>query len=55
MDVTRRNLTLGGISLLMSASASTISRAELGSFLGIGEGVEDFCLPPMPTSSAIRW
>ena len=44
MDVTRRNLTLGGISLLMSASASTISRAELGSFLGIGEGVEDFLL-----------
>jgi hypothetical protein len=44
MDITRRNLTLGGISLLASASASTISRAELGSFLGIGEGVEDFLL-----------
>ncbi|UPJ58441.1 DUF1254 domain-containing protein [Bradyrhizobium sp. 192] len=44
MDLTRRNLTLGGISLLMGASASTISRAELGSFLGIGEGVEDFLL-----------
>ena len=44
MNITRRNLTLGGISLLAGASASTISRAELGSFLGIGEGVEDFLL-----------
>ncbi|MCK1302080.1 DUF1254 domain-containing protein [Bradyrhizobium sp. 24] len=44
MNITRRNLTLGGISLLAGASASTISRAELGSFLGIEEGVEDFLL-----------
>jgi hypothetical protein len=44
MNITRRNLTLGGISLLAGVSASTISRAELGSFLGIGEGVEDFLL-----------
>ncbi|MDP3690464.1 DUF1254 domain-containing protein [Bradyrhizobium sp.] len=44
MNITRRNLTLGGISLLAGASASTASRAELGSFLGIGEGVEDFLL-----------
>jgi hypothetical protein len=44
MHITRRNLTLGGIGLLAGASASTISRAELGSFLGIGEGVEDFLL-----------
>src|SRR5438552_9680747 len=44
MDVTRRNLALGGISLLASAATSTISRAELGSFLGIGEGLEDFAL-----------
>ena len=44
MDITRRNLTLGGISLLAGASASTISRAEFGSFLGIGEGMEDFML-----------
>src|ERR687897_625081 len=44
MNIRRRNLTLGGISLLAGASASTISRAELGSFLGIGEGVEDFLL-----------
>jgi hypothetical protein len=44
MNITRRNLTLGGISLLAGASASTISRAEFGSFLGIGEGIEDFML-----------
>ncbi|MBR0960057.1 DUF1254 domain-containing protein [Bradyrhizobium japonicum] len=44
MNITRRNLTLGGISLLAGASASTISRAEFGSFLGIGEGIEDFIL-----------
>jgi len=44
MDITRRNLTLGGISLLAGASASTISRAEFGSFLGIGEGIEEFML-----------
>jgi hypothetical protein len=44
VNITRRNLTLGGMSLLAGASMSTLSRAELGSFLGIGEGVEDFWL-----------
>jgi hypothetical protein len=44
MNVTRRNLTIGGMSLLAGASMSTLSRAELGSFLGIGEGLEDFWL-----------
>jgi hypothetical protein len=44
MSITRRNLTLGGISLLAGVSVSTISRAEFGSFLGIGEGIEDFML-----------
>jgi hypothetical protein len=44
MNVTRRNLTIGGMSLLAGASMSTMSRAELGSFLGIGEGLEDFWL-----------
>jgi hypothetical protein len=43
MNVTRRNL-IGGMSLLAGASMSTMSRAELGSFLGIGEGLEDFWL-----------
>jgi hypothetical protein len=44
MNVTRRNLTIGGMSLLAGASMSTLSRAGLGSFEGIGEGIEDFLL-----------
>jgi len=44
MSITRRAATLGGLSLLAGTSASTVSRAELGSFLGIGEGLEDFIL-----------
>jgi hypothetical protein len=44
MNTTRRNVMIGGMSLFASASASTLSRAELGSFLGIGEGLEDFWL-----------
>jgi hypothetical protein len=33
LDITRRNLTIGGMSLLAGASMSTLSRAELGNFL----------------------
>ena len=44
MSITRRAATLGGLSLLAGTSVSTVSRAELGSFLGIGEGLEDFIL-----------
>jgi hypothetical protein len=44
MKITRRNVTLGGISLLASASTSTLTRAELGEFLGLGGGLEDFWL-----------
>jgi hypothetical protein len=44
MSITRRAATLGGLSLLAGVSVSTVSRAELGSFLGIGEGFEDFIL-----------
>jgi hypothetical protein len=44
MRITRRAATLGGLSLLAGTSVSTVSRAELGSFLGIGEGFEDFIL-----------
>jgi hypothetical protein len=44
MNITRRTLAMGGLSLLASASMSTLSRAEFGSFLGIGEGIEDFML-----------
>src|SRR6202011_5787771 len=43
MNITRRNATIGGISLLASASMSTLIRAE-DSFLGIGEGLEDSLL-----------
>ncbi len=42
MKLSRRATTIGGMSLLAGASMSTMSRAELGSFLGIGEGLEDF-------------
>ncbi len=44
MSITRRNLTIGGLSLLAGSSMSTLSRAELGEFLGIGSGLEDFAL-----------
>lgn len=44
MNITRRNLTIGGLSLLAGSSMSTSSRAELGEFLGIGEGLEEFVL-----------
>jgi hypothetical protein len=44
MNITRREATTGGLSLLASASMSTLSRAELGESLGIGEGLEDFWL-----------
>jgi hypothetical protein len=44
MNLTRRNVTLGGISLLAGTSMSTMSRADLGEFLGIGEGLDEFAL-----------
>ena len=44
MMITRRAATIGGLGLLAGTSASTLSRAEPGSFLGIGEGLEDFIL-----------
>ena len=44
MKVTRRSAALGGLSLLAGTALATTSRAELGSFLGIGEGLEDFWL-----------
>jgi hypothetical protein len=44
MNISRRTVTLGGISLLAATSGITASRAELGSFLGAGEGLEDFWL-----------
>jgi hypothetical protein len=44
MKITRRLASLGGLGLLASTALGTTSRAELGSFLGIGEGLEDFWL-----------
>jgi len=42
MKISRRSAALGGLSLLAGTSINTNGRAELGSFLGIGEGLEDF-------------
>ncbi|CUT11329.1 putative exported protein [Bradyrhizobium sp.] len=44
MDITRRNVTIGGMSLLASASTATSTRAEHGEFFGIGDGLEEFAL-----------
>src|ERR1700753_901316 len=44
MKLTRRNRTIGGLSLLASSSIRTPSHAEMGDFLGIGAGLEDFWL-----------
>jgi hypothetical protein len=43
MKMTRREATVGGLSLLGTTSVSTLSRAEW-SELNIGEGLEDFWL-----------
>lgn len=44
MNITRRQAALGGLGLFAGSSISTAGRAELGSVLGIGEGLEDFWL-----------
>jgi hypothetical protein len=44
MSITRRTATLGALTLLAGTSVSTLSRAEFGESLGIGEGLEDFWL-----------
>jgi hypothetical protein len=44
MKVTRRSAALGGLSLFAGTALATSGRAELGSFLGIGEGLGDFWL-----------
>jgi hypothetical protein len=43
MNITRRVLTVGGLSLLAGTSISTSSRADWGE-LNLGEGLEDFWL-----------
>src|SRR5262245_9846799 len=43
MNLTRRTATVGGLSLLGTASLSTLARADWGE-LNLGEGLEDFWL-----------
>lgn len=42
MKLTRRSAALGGLSFIATAGVSTMTRAELGELLGLGEGLEDF-------------
>ena len=44
MTISRRAVTVGGLSLIAATTGTTMSRAELGELLGIGEGLEDFAL-----------
>lgn len=44
MKITRRSAALGGMSLLASMAMSKSALAEQGSFLGLGEGLEEFWL-----------
>jgi hypothetical protein len=44
MKITRRTAALGGLSLFATTAGINPSLAELGSFLGIREGLEDFWL-----------
>ena len=43
MNITRRTVTIGGLSLLTGTALSTVARAEWGEF-NFGEGLEDFWL-----------
>jgi len=44
IDLTRRQATIGALSLLAGTTMSTVSEAHLGELLGIDEGLEDFWL-----------
>jgi hypothetical protein len=44
MKMTRRSITVGGLSMAASAAIGTASPAQQGSFLGLGEGLDDFWL-----------
>jgi hypothetical protein len=44
MKLTRRQATIGALSLLAGTTMSTISEAHLGELLGLDEGLEDFWL-----------
>jgi hypothetical protein len=43
MKITRRDLTIGGLSLFASTSMIGTSHAEVGDFLNIGEGAGHEC------------
>ncbi|WP_406600850.1 DUF1254 domain-containing protein [Microvirga rosea] len=44
LDLTRRQATIGALSLLAGTSVSTVSEAHLGELLGIDDGLEEFWL-----------
>jgi hypothetical protein len=44
MKLTRRQATIGALSLLAGTAMSTVSEAHLGELMGIDEGLEDFWL-----------
>ncbi|WP_262272327.1 DUF1254 domain-containing protein [Microvirga yunnanensis] len=44
MKLTRRQATIGALSLLAGTTVSTVSEAHLGELLGLDEGLEDFWL-----------
>jgi hypothetical protein len=44
MKMTRRSITVGGLGMAASAAIGTASPAQQGSFLGLGEGLDDFWL-----------
>ncbi len=44
MKLTRRQATIGALSLLAGSTTSSVSNAHLGELLGIDEGLEDFWL-----------
>ena len=54
MNFTRRNVTIGGMSLLASASMSTLGRAELGDSWASVRDLRTSRSLPAPTSWAIR-
>jgi hypothetical protein len=54
MNITRRAATIGSFSLLAGSTLSGSALADFSDGFRIGEGLEDFGSPPMPTSTAIR-
>ena len=56
MKLTRRQATIGGLSLLAGTSMSTVSAADLGELARHRtKGLRISGSPPTPTSTATRW